>query len=68
MIVLTQGEEPLTNGIDGREDIAVLQRILAAASPEGLGGEAAMKIGLFTDGLLHLPFEEALETSARTGS
>ena len=38
---LNQGEEPLTNGPDGREDIAVLQRILAAASPQRLGGEAA---------------------------
>jgi predicted dehydrogenase len=37
---LHDGEEPLTNGKDGREDIAVLQRIVAAASPEGLGGEA----------------------------
>jgi sugar phosphate isomerase/epimerase len=26
-----------------------------------------MKIGLFTDGLMHLPFEAALETSARMG-
>jgi len=33
--------EPLTNGSDGREDIAFLQKIVAAASPEGLGGEAA---------------------------
>ncbi len=32
--------EPLTNGRDGREDIAFLQKIVAAASPEGLGGEA----------------------------
>jgi predicted dehydrogenase len=38
---LTRGEEPLTNGLDGREDIAVLQKIFAAASPQGLGGEAA---------------------------
>jgi predicted dehydrogenase len=33
-------QEPLTNGPDGREDIALLQKIVAAASPEGLGGEA----------------------------
>ena len=38
---LDSGKEPLTHGVDGREDIAVLQRILAAASPKGLGGEAA---------------------------
>jgi len=36
---LSRGEEPLTNGADGREDIAVLQRILAATAPKGLGGE-----------------------------
>jgi predicted dehydrogenase len=33
--------EPLTDGRDGREDIAFLQKIVAAARPEGLGGEAA---------------------------
>jgi len=38
---LTRGEEPLTNGLDGREDIAVLQKIFAAASPQAVGGEAA---------------------------
>jgi predicted dehydrogenase len=32
--------EPLTNATEGREDIAFLQKIVAAASPEGLGGEA----------------------------
>ncbi|HVN82488.1 MAG TPA: Gfo/Idh/MocA family oxidoreductase [Terriglobia bacterium] len=32
--------EPLTNGSDGKDDIAFLQKIVAAASPEGLGGEA----------------------------
>jgi predicted dehydrogenase len=38
---LHEGKDPLTNGADGREDIVVLQRILAAAAPKGLGGEAA---------------------------
>jgi predicted dehydrogenase len=33
--------EPLTDCRDGREDIAFLQKIVAAARPEGLGGEAA---------------------------
>ena len=32
---------PLTSGADAKEDIAFLQKIVAAASPEGLGGEAA---------------------------
>jgi predicted dehydrogenase len=32
--------EPLTDASDGREDIAFLQKIIAAAAPEGLGGEA----------------------------
>jgi predicted dehydrogenase len=34
------GREPLTNGAEGREDVAFLQQIVAAAAPEGLGGEA----------------------------
>lgn len=33
--------EPLTNAREGREDIAFLQKVLAAARPECLGGEAA---------------------------
>ena len=36
--------EPLTNGEDGREDIAFLQKIVAAALPKGLGGEATRQI------------------------
>ncbi|MBZ5594005.1 MAG: Gfo/Idh/MocA family oxidoreductase [Acidobacteriia bacterium] len=32
--------EPLTNGSEGKEDIAFLQKVVAAARPEGLGGEA----------------------------
>ena len=33
--------EPLTNAIEGKDDIAFLQKIVAAACPQGLGGEAA---------------------------
>jgi predicted dehydrogenase len=33
--------EPLTHASEGKDDIAFLQKIVAAASPEGLGGEAA---------------------------
>jgi len=38
---VTAGEQPPTDGRDGRADIALLQQILAAAAPPGLGGEAA---------------------------
>ncbi len=38
---VTTGAQPLTDGHDGREDIALLQQIVAAAHPPGLGGEAA---------------------------
>lgn len=38
---VTTDQEPLTDARDGREDIVFLQKIVAAASPEGLGGEAA---------------------------
>jgi hypothetical protein len=38
---VTNDREPLTGGHDGREDIAVLQAIVAALGPAGLGGEAA---------------------------
>ncbi len=38
---VTTGDTPLTDGRDGREDIALLQHIVAAAHPPGLGGEAA---------------------------
>jgi predicted dehydrogenase len=37
---LTNDRQPLTGGHDGREDIAVLQQIVAALRPAGLGGEA----------------------------
>ncbi len=36
-----QEREPLTNAVEGKDDIAFLQKMLAAANPEGLGGEAA---------------------------
>lgn len=32
--------EPVTNAEDGRKDIAVLQQVMAALNPPGLGGEA----------------------------
>jgi len=38
---VTHDRAPLTDGRDGREDVAVLQQIVAAAGPAGLGGEAA---------------------------
>jgi len=37
---VTTGEQPLTDGRDGRADIALLQQIVGAAHPPGLGGEA----------------------------
>ncbi|MGI8855660.1 MAG: Gfo/Idh/MocA family protein [Thermomicrobiales bacterium] len=41
---VTTGEQPLTDGRDGRADIALLQQIVAAAAPQGLGGEAGTAI------------------------
>lgn len=38
---VTQDQQPLTNAADGRADIAILQGIVAALHPTGLGGEAA---------------------------
>lgn len=38
---ITEGRDPETDARDGREDIALLQRITAAAHPPNLGGEAA---------------------------
>jgi predicted dehydrogenase len=35
------GQEPLTNALEGKDDIAFLQKIVAAAAPQGLGGEAS---------------------------
>ena len=42
---VTNDREPLTSGHDGREDIAVLQEIVAALRPVGLGGEASEGLG-----------------------
>jgi predicted dehydrogenase len=36
-----QDREPLTNAVEGKDDIAFLQKIVAASSPQGLGGEAS---------------------------
>jgi predicted dehydrogenase len=38
---VSAGREPLTNAVEGKDDIAFLQKVIAAASPAGLGGEAA---------------------------
>jgi len=40
---VTTGKRPLTDARDARKDIAILQQILAAANPPGLGGEAKAK-------------------------
>jgi predicted dehydrogenase len=40
---IVNGAETETDGRDGREDIRVLQQLLAAATPPGLGGEAARR-------------------------
>ncbi|HLF36493.1 MAG TPA: Gfo/Idh/MocA family oxidoreductase [Anaerolineales bacterium] len=37
---VTTGERPLTDARDARKDIEILQQVLAAANPPGLGGEA----------------------------
>ena len=37
---LCKDQPPITGGQEAREDIAVLQEIVAASAPEGLGGEA----------------------------
>jgi predicted dehydrogenase len=34
------GQEPITNAVEGKDDIAFLQKIVAAASPQGFRGEA----------------------------
>ena len=38
---VTQGKMPLTNARDARRDIEILQQVVAAFNPPGLGGEAA---------------------------
>ena len=39
---VTSGERPLTDANDARKDIEILQQILAAFNPPGLGGEAKL--------------------------
>jgi predicted dehydrogenase len=39
---VTQGQPPLTHPCDARRDIEVLQQVVAAFNPPGLGGEASM--------------------------
>ena len=34
-------QQPITDAADGRKDIAILQQVVAALNPPGLGGEAA---------------------------
>jgi predicted dehydrogenase len=41
---IVEDRQPLTGISDGRTDIAILQQILAALEPEGLGGEAARSL------------------------
>jgi predicted dehydrogenase len=38
---INAGREPLTHAGEGKDDIAFLQKVVAAANPEGLGGEAS---------------------------
>jgi len=40
---VTQGRKPLTDAYDARRDIEILQQVVAAFNPPGLGGEAAAK-------------------------
>ena len=37
---VVNNQQPLTSATDGRADIAVLQQVIAALNPKGLGGEA----------------------------
>ena len=36
--------QPITDAVDARADIAILQQIVAALHPSGLGGEAAQTL------------------------
>jgi predicted dehydrogenase len=38
--------QPITDAADGRKDIAILQQVVAALNPPGLGGEAAKSKGI----------------------
>jgi hypothetical protein len=44
------GEEPLTNGLDGREDCSVAAAFLLPHHPNVWAGRRPDEIGLFTDG------------------
>ncbi len=37
---VVNGVTPLTDAVDARKDIAILQQVVAALKPDGLGGEA----------------------------
>jgi predicted dehydrogenase len=41
---IVNNRQPLTDAADGRADIAILQQIVAALRPSGLGGEAARQL------------------------
>lgn len=38
---VVNNQEPVTNAVDGKADVAILQQIVAVLKPAGLGGEAA---------------------------
>jgi predicted dehydrogenase len=38
---VVNNRQPVTDAADGRKDIAILQQVVAALKPQGLGGEAA---------------------------
>jgi predicted dehydrogenase len=38
---VVNNHQPLTDASDGRKDVAILQQVVAALRPDGLGGEAA---------------------------
>jgi predicted dehydrogenase len=40
---VVNNRQPLTDAADGRQDIAILQQVVAALRPAGLGGEAALR-------------------------
>jgi len=43
---VVKGQQPITDAADGRKDIAILQQVVAALNPPGLGGEAAKSNGI----------------------
>jgi predicted dehydrogenase len=38
---VVENRQPITDAADGRQDVAILQQVVAALKPQGLGGEAA---------------------------